>query len=364
MHLYHLRLQNFRNYPDLELNFPPQGALFEGLNGSGKTNLLESIHLLCTGRSQRGALRSAMISHEADSCFAEGCFSLKDGQDCKASIGFSRDKKLVMRRRDCVVNSFSEWFGERPVVSFGIDDLDLVYGPPENRRRFLDMLICQMDRQYLENLGRYRHSMLCRNSLMGKTEDSLQFEIYEQPMAEAAGELFFRRAEVISEIKPLLSDFYGQISGAGELADMEYEPRWRCDLSGKSEWKNVFFHFLGERRKKDIEMGFSASGPHRDDLRFLLNRKPAKTFGSQGQCRSFILSLKLASVLLLERHRLDNMIFLIDDAVSELDSTRTSRVYPLLQGRGQVFIATPRCEAPLQEQVLRCTVSNGKVVLQ
>ncbi len=363
MHLNRLRLQNFRNYADLKMEFPPQGALFEGANGAGKTNLLESIHLLCTGRSQRGASRATMISHDQHSSFAEGVFSLK-GDQSRASIGFSRDKKLVMKRDDVAVNTFSEWFGERPVVSFGTDDLDLVYGPPENRRRFLDMLICQIDRSYLEALARYRRSMLCRNSLMGRTDDVLQFEVYEEAMAEAAVELVFRRKEVASELKPVLSDFYRQISEGSELADVEYEPRCKWDLTGKNEWKNVFFHFLNERREKDVEMGFSASGPHRDDLRFLLDRKPAKTFGSQGQCRSFVLSLKLGSVLLTERHRQDNMIFLIDDAVSELDSARTSRVYPLLEGKGQIFIATPRCDAPLGSEVLKCYVDRGKVLVR
>ncbi|MFP4162746.1 MAG: DNA replication/repair protein RecF [Chitinispirillaceae bacterium] len=362
MHLNRLRLQNFRNYTDLEMEFPPQGALFEGANGAGKTNLLESIHLLCTGRSQRRASRATMIRHEEHSAFAEGVFSYEQAAS-KASIGFSRDKKVVMRRDDVVVNTFSEWFGERPVVSFGIDDLDLVYGSPESRRRFLDMLLCQMDRSYLEALVKYRRSMLCRNSLMGKTDDPLQFELYEEGMAEAGVELVFGRQKIVSELKSVLSDFYRQISEGSESADVEYEPRWKCDLTGKNECKNVFLHFLSERREKDVEMGFSASGPHRDDLRFLLDRKPAKTFGSQGQCRSYVLSLKLGSVLLIERHIQDNMIFLIDDAVSELDSGRSSRVYPLLEGKGQVFIATPKCDAPLGNEVLKCSVDRGKVLV-
>ncbi|MDR2728679.1 MAG: DNA replication and repair protein RecF, partial [Chitinispirillales bacterium] len=359
MFLQKLRLLNFRSYEELSIEFPPQGALLEGVNGAGKSNLLESIFLLCTGRSQRGAGRGAMIRHEQESAFVEGEFCDRDGRAVTASLGFSRDKKIVMKRDGVAVNSFSEWFGERPVVSFGSDDLHLVYGTPETRRRFLDMLICQMDRNYLEALARYRKSLACRNALLGKSNDTVQFEVYEQEMAEAGAELVFRRMEVVEKLSVHLSGFYAQISAEAESAAMEYQQNLKCDFNSKNEWKNVYLSLLGERRKKDCEQGFTASGPHRDDLRFLLDRKLTKTFASQGQCRSFALSLKLGSVLLLEQHKQDStMIFRIDDAVSELDSGRTSRVYPLLEGRGQIFIATPHCTVALREQVLRCAVES------
>ncbi|KMQ50795.1 DNA recombination and repair protein RecF [Chitinispirillum alkaliphilum] len=361
MHLDFLRLINFRNYRDLSLEIPCGGALFEGLNGSGKTNLLESIHLLCTGRSQRGAARKTMINHEEKSAFAEGCFNYEDGARVKASLGFDRDRRVSMKINDKPLGSFSEWFGERPVVSFGTDDLELVYGPPETRRRFLDMLISQIDRGYFEALARYRRSMLSRNSLMGKVWEPLQYEIYEEQMAQSGAELVFWRQRVVEELIPLLGDFYREISGGRESADLQYEPRCKIDCSSKKEWKNVFYSFLAQRRRRDIEVGFSSSGPHRDELRFLLDKRLARTFGSQGQCRSFVLSLKLASVLLIERHRHQSMIFLIDDAVSELDTGRTSRVYPLIEGKGQVFIATPRLDITLGKSVLNCVVSDGNV---
>ncbi|MDR0306002.1 MAG: DNA replication and repair protein RecF [Chitinispirillales bacterium] len=371
MFLKKLRLLNFRSYGDLSITFPPQGALLEGLNGTGKTNLLESIFLLCTGRSQRGAQRAAMIRHEEEAAFVEGDFFCGDGLRPSASggedktvnvaLGFGRDKKIVMKRDGAAVNSFSEWFGERPVVSFGSDDLDLVYGAPELRRRFADMLICQMDRSYMDALSRYRKSLACRNALFGKTSDPLQFEVYEREMAAAGAELVFRRAEVLGKLSMHLSDFYAQISECREVAGMEYEQKFKCDFNSKNEWKNVYLELLGERRIRDSELGFTAYGPHRDDLRFFLDKKPAKTFASQGQCRSFALSLKLGSVLLLEQQKQDSMIFLIDDAVSELDSGRTSRVYPLLEGRGQIFIATPHCQVTLRERVLKCAVELGKV---
>jgi len=146
---------------------------------------------------------------------------------------------------------------------------------------------------------------------------------------------------------------------SGAVAGVEYEPSFSCDTTGENQWKNVFYTVLNERREKDITMGYSSVGPHRDEVRFLLGKKPAKTFGSQGQCRSLALSLKLSSVSCIERYRNDKMIFLVDDAVSELDSQRTSRAYPLIEGKGQVFIATPSMTVPLSRPLLHCAVSRG-----
>ncbi|MDG5815802.1 DNA replication and repair protein RecF [Chitinispirillales bacterium ANBcel5] len=364
MHLSYLRLNNFRNYPFLELEIPQTGALLEGPNGAGKTNLLESIHLLCIGKSQRKAKRSAMIKHGQNEAFIEGVFQYPDSDSVKASLGFGRDKRVSMIINECTVNSFSQWFGQRPVISFGINDLEIAYGAPENRRRFIDMLISQLDRDYFQALGIYKHSMLCRNSLMRETTDPIQYEIYEQRMAESAAVMVFKRKEIVDQLNELVCSFYREISDDKECAELIYQPSAGSEYSRIDEWKNVFYEALAARRKKDIEAGFTCTGPHRDELVFLLDKKVAKVFGSQGQCRSFVLSLKLGSILLIERYRNQGMIFLIDDALSELDNKRTSRVYPLLEDKGQVFIATPSLDVPLNGPVLHCRVCDGKVSVQ
>jgi DNA replication and repair protein RecF len=361
MHLQRLNLQNFRNYSDLTVAFPAEGALLEGLNGAGKTNLLESIHVLCTGRSQRGASRTDMISHSEDTSYIEGDFCYGDAGGVNTAIGFSRDRKLAMKRGGIDVRSYSEWFGERPVVSFGADDLELVSGAPETRRKFLDMLISQIDRQYMDALVSYRKSMANRNALLGRTGDRVQFEVYEQAMAESASKLVFARAEVLRELSELVDGYYAEISPRREPAAIEYFPKIKCDFTCINNWQNLYLKTLSERRGRDAELMFTSVGPHRDDLRFSLDGRAARSYASQGQCRSFALSLKLASALLLERRRGGGMIFLVDDAVSELDPERTSRVYPLIEGRGQIFIATPKCHAVLGASILRCVVADGTV---
>jgi DNA replication and repair protein RecF len=373
MYLQTLTLQNFRNHENLSLAFPPEGALFEGSNGAGKTNILEAIHMLCTARSQRGAARADMLAYGQEAAFISGEFCLDvDGggiNACRvpavqtASLGFSRDKKTVMKLNGEPVGSYSEWFGARPAVSFGADDLELVYGAPEARRKFLDMLVSQIDRAYLEALLSYRRAMICRNALLGKTGDALQFEVYEQAMAETAAKLVFARAAAAGELSALAGGYYAEISGGAEAAGIEYVPKVKCDFFDTREWQNVYSVTLAERRGKDTELMHTAVGPHRDDLRFTLGGRAARAHASQGQCRSFALALKLGAARLIEQRRGGGMVFLVDDAVSELDPGRTSRVYPLLEGRGQVFIATPRCQAALGGGVLKCAVEAGKVTV-
>ena len=361
MNLRNLHISNFRNHKETDLTLPPGGAIFEGINGSGKTNLLESIYMLCTGRSQRGAKRSDMISFGAECSFLEGKFCDEDGLTTAASVGFSRDKRISMNIDGRPIQSFSDWFGHRPVVSFGSDDLMLVSGSPEHRRRFLDIVGSQIDSEYLDALISYRHWLSCRNHLLNENIDVIQCETYEEKMAETGAEIVIKRKEIISVLSLYLADFYAEISGKREKADLHYEPGFACDFISKNEWKNVFYNMLRQRRKRDIQTGYTTIGPHRDDLCFLLNDKPAKIFGSQGQCRSIVLSLKLSSVNCIEKYRKEKMIFLIDDAIAELDPQRTSMVFPLVEKRGQVFIAAPEVNVPLSGEYLRCRVCVGKV---
>lgn len=357
-----LHLSFFRNYPELEIEFPDEGAVFEGQNGSGKTNLLESIYLLCTGKSQRNAKKVNMIHYNSEFSFIEGEFLSDQLTYVVASYGFDKSKKIVMKLNETVIGSVTEWFGKRPIVSFGVDDLDLVYGSPEIRRKYIDITCSQVDSDYLPILLKYAFYLKCRNHLLTNHFDPVQCEIYEQKMAETGSYLISKRENIINEINIHYQSFYQEICNHKEIVEMVYKPSISCDCSSRQDCKNVFYNMLRERRKKDLETGFSSVGPHRDDIWFLLNDKQAKHFGSQGQCRSIALSLKLSSVVCIEKYRKEKMIFLIDDAVSELDPQRTSRVIPLVESKGQLFIASPKFSIPLRQSLLKFTISEGNVV--
>jgi len=342
LHLTSLILSHFRNFSDLSLSFSPSGAVFIGKNGSGKTNLLESIHLLCIGRSQRKARRNEMIQTEQHSCFVKGLFSQESSSSTsEAVLGFSRDKKVQLLLNGEKVTTFRDWFNHSSVVSFGPADISLITGAPGDRRRFLDILISQIDRQYMEHLLRYQSALQNRNKILQFPNDEYLFEIYENQMVSSGLYIVQKRDEVVTFCKEKLASFYREISGGNEAGTMSYSPCLGPEKCGKNEWKDVFFKSLKNGRKKDCDAGYTYYGPHRDSIRFSLDNRSAKSFGSQGQCRSLALSLRLSSVVCIESFKAGNMIFLVDDAFSELDDERIAKVYPLIRDKGQVFITSP-----------------------
>ena len=360
MFLQKLHLSKFRNYKELSIEFPKEGALFEGANGSGKTNILESIHLICTGRSQRNATKNEMINFDSSSASIEGTFVSEDEEKQKHSFfGFDRQNAVAMKIDERKITSYSEWFGTQPIVSFSTSDIEIVYGNPVHRRKFLDMLISLLDKEYLAALIEYRKNLTLRNSLLKGSFDKLLCEIYEEKMAEYGAVILEKREALIGKIGPECARVYREISASDDEVSVAYEPSFKHDNSSKNSWKEVFLNMIFQRRKKDLEMGFSSIGPHRDELKLFLNTKPAKIFASQGQCRSLVISLKLSSMLWLEHYVQDDKIILFDDGASELDPGRTERVYSLIEKRGQIFIASPCERVPINERVRRITVLGG-----
>lgn len=361
MSLVHLSLQNFRNYSNLDINLPENGCVFEGSNGSGKSNLLESIYMICTARSPRNSRKQEMISFGNNISFIEAEFVDSEKKITKRSIGFSRDKSLSLKINDVKTDSMIDWFSNRPVISFGPNDLFLVYGTPEERRKFIDILCSQIFDDYLKNLIFFKKALQNRNTLLQGNFDDIQISIYEEQMSIYGSEIVSKRKELIDLLRPFFSDFYSTICNGSESVDLQYLSSFKHDSSSKIEWKNVFFKELGECRKRDQDLGYSFLGPHRDDISLYLDKRSAKHFCSQGQCRSIVLSLKLGSVFCLEKFRKEKMLFLIDDAFSELDSDRTSRVLPLLENKGQIFLAVPELRKELLKDFSRFVVVNGTI---
>jgi DNA replication and repair protein RecF len=362
MHLSRLVVENFRNYASVSLDFLPPGAVFYGLNGSGKTNLLESIFFLCTARSHRQATRDAMIGFSSDFSYIDGLFSSADGLTNKpVSIGFSRDKKVSMKAGGLSITSVSQWFGHGTVIPFGPEDIKLVQGHPRERRSFIDIIMCQTDRDYLNNLISYKKNLSQRNALLSRHIDDMQLSVYEKTMVEHGAAIFLKRRETIDFMKPLFTEYYGEISSGGECADLEYKPSVQCDSHTLNDWKNVFYSCLDKAKKIDLMRGFSSVGPHRDDLLITIGGKEAKSFASQGQCTTLTVSLRMCSILYGEKRQKDTLIFLVDDALTFLDGERTSKVLPLLKGKGQIFFATASLPGKDLDDFPRFFVANGQV---
>jgi len=364
MVLRNLHCSFFRNITNLILDLSPDGAIFEGSNGAGKTNILEAVFLLCTGKSQRSSKKNSMINHSSDFSFIEGLFMSDHQETIKASYGFDRMKKTSMQINDVPILSVTEWFGKRPIVSFSVDDLELVYGTPDHRRKFLDITCSQLYPEYFDALLKYTFFLKNRNTLLTQIFDPVQCDIYDSYLAHYGAILMTLRDIFVTETGFDFGRLYSDICNGKEAVKIIYKPSIFADCSSKEECKNVFYRVLQEQRKKDLESHFTTAGVHRDNLEFYLNEMPVKQFGSQGQCRSIVLALKLSSVTSIEKYRNEKMIFLIDDAVAELDPLRTSRVIPLIEKRGQLFIATPVFSSPLIKSIPRYTVTDGSVYLQ
>ena len=366
MHLSKILLENFRNFKDLVIEFPPEGAIFIGANGSGKTNILEAIYLLCTGRSQRGATKSEIINYNANKATVVGEFiSSGKGNIRKTSnLSFDRLNNVEMKINIRKISSFVEWFGSQAIVSFATSDIQLVYGSPEDRRKFLDIFISLSDKEYLNALIQYRKSLSLRNAILKNTSDNILCRIYEENMAETGSIITQKRIETVHELAHYGIEIFKEISGSKEDYFIAYEPDFKHQFSSKNAWKNVFYTMLAERRKTDQNLGFSSCGPHRDDIHFFINKKQAKSFASQGQNRSLVLSLKLSSALYLKKKLLENIIIIFDDAVSELDPYRTAKVYSIIEKKGQLFIASPHRTIPsLIDSLKQFNINEGEVTV-
>jgi DNA replication and repair protein RecF len=361
MYLSKISLTNFRNYKDCSISFMRNGALFYGKNGSGKTNMLESIFFLCTARSQRLAYRPEMINFDSGNSFIEGVFSSDGNPDVTVSAGFSRDKKIIMKVDGSALSSPADWFGRAAIIPFGPDDINLVHGQPSIRRTFIDMLLCQIDTLYMRNLAAYKKNCAQRNSLLSACSDDIAIDIYEKNMAETGAEIVFKRQELVNFMSPFFSEFYAEISNNKEIASITYKPSIRCDLSSQTEWKNVFYSALKNTRKKDEKAGFTSTGPHRDDIALYIDGKPVKQFASQGQKTTLMLSMRMCSIICCEAHKKDTMLFLFDDALTYLDEGRTSKVFPLVMSKGQVFIATSSLHETSRTSLPVYDVDEGQV---
>lgn len=362
MYISSLTLYNFRNYIDLTIPFGKEGAVFVGENGAGKTNILEAIHLLSIGRSQRGALKRDMIHTDAQEAYVEGLF-----EDCDASFsvsfGFSRNRKLVLRKNKQKVATLSELLFNTTIISFGSQDIVLIFGEPSDRRRFVDSILCQVDAAYLEHLILYKRNLLQRNTLLKRGLQDKTIDIYEEKMAEYGAAVVIARRKFFIDISLSVSHIFRDIGLKKETGSIKYKPSVPTENDGETneDLRNIYIRELHERRKKDIVLGFTSSGPHRDDFKCYLNALPIKSFGSQGQCRAMALSIRLCALNYLEEHKPGRSIILVDDAFTELDNTRRYTISSLVEGRGQLFITAFSEKDVLVDTIPAFVVKNNAI---
>ena len=327
MQIERLKLKNFRNYRELELSPDPGVNLFFGRNGSGKTNLLEAVHYCALGRSHRVSNDAAVVKYGEESALSSVSIRNALGRR-EIDVRFHPDeaqKKTILIDRKKILK-FSEMMGCLRCVIFSPEDLGLIKEGPSLRRRYLDMMISQINRGYFIALQQYKAGMdqrnaVIRNSRVHPLSDASVLTAFEEAMAGPAAAIIRERRRIISLLSDIATDTYMRISDTDEVFRLSYHSSVREEEENPEE---QIIRLLRENREDDLRMGFTSVGPHRDDLVLTLNRNPMKQFASQGQIRTAALSMKLSQMKILRDLSGEEPILLLDDVMSELDRKRRS----------------------------------------
>ena len=317
-----LTLRNFRNYEETVLT-PHEGVnLFFGANGSGKTNLLEAVHYCALGKSHR--ITGDQSAVRIGESFAVGGVSVTTGgvrREITVRLVPNELNKKVILVDQKPIRRFSDMMGCLQCVIFSPEDLGLIREGPSMRRRYLDMMISQVNRGYFIALQQYRSGLEQRNALLKNMRATGQnnagmLDVFEQAMAAPAAVIVAARKKVIAMLAELAADTYRGISGRdGEEFQASYHSAFRDSENVEED----FMRILKEDREEDLRLGITSDGPHRDDLNLSLNKKNMKVYASQGQIRTAALSLKLAQMKALRAMSGEAPVLLLDDVMSELD---------------------------------------------
>jgi DNA replication and repair protein RecF len=331
-----IALWNFKNYAHFELAFDHQYVAFSGNNGSGKTNLLDAIHYASMGKSYFNNIDSQLIRHDTFAFDLKALFFRND-KEYELLCSFQPGKKKLLKLNQVEYEKLADHVGEFPVIMITPYETDIIHGSAEIRRRFLDMAIAQVNRSYMFDLMDYNKALRQRNSrIKYMAEHDLHdwqlIEAYDQILISKGKNIFNTRKEYLQNFGEFLKDYYSELSGDAEKANIRY----------RSQLLNQEIEvLLKENRKKDLILRRSNYGIHRDDLDFFLNEFPLKKYASQGQQKSFIIALKLAQYYLLKREKSIKALVLIDDLFDRLDGERSSRLIKIIRNDefGQVFIS-------------------------
>lgn len=363
MRLNSLSIINYKNIQEADLIFSSKINCFIGNNGMGKTNLLDAIYYLSFCKSHSNSIDSQNILHEADFFVIQGKYERGDSIE-EIYCGMKRRQKKQFKRNKKDYERLSDHIGLLPLVLVSPDDSVLIAEGSDERRKFVDGVISQYNKTYLSELLQYNNALKQRNALL-KSEipvDESLFEIWEEQMAAHGKYIYEKRLEFINEFIPIFQNFYAFISGGNEKISLSYLSQY--------EKYDVKKH-IRETRDRDLILGYSTCGIHKDELEMLLEGYPIKRVGSQGQNKTYLISLKLAQFDFLKRVHKISPILLLDDIFDKLDSERVKKIIELVSSDsfGQIFITDTNREhldqilSQLEKEVTIFRVENGKILI-
>ncbi|MEM7331792.1 MAG: DNA replication/repair protein RecF [Chloroflexota bacterium] len=405
MHISHLSLSNIRNYSRLEFAIPKGTTLLYGANAQGKTNILESIYYLATTRSPFTEHDSQLINWEATQQEEPIVVGRIKSQIFSDDYSNELEMRLIQEsrpssfktqksfRREVLINKrkvrLMDLIGNLRIVMFLPSDIQLITGSPAERRRFLNITLCQIDPIYCRTLSHYNKVLEQRNALLRQINEGLAqkelLPVYTEKLVEYGSHIFLKRATFIQYINQTAQNIhYESISNETETIQFIYQPRLKpkrpvdslIELEGLQDWlmahegdesklRNHFGKILNEHENHDIMRSTTTIGPHRDDWKIFLNQRPLAPFGSRGQQRSALLALKLAEIAWMKEQTNELPILLLDEVVAELDlSRRASLLETILQSNQAILTATELSmfSNSFLEQVNRFNIENGRIL--
>jgi DNA replication and repair protein RecF len=364
MHIKRLKLTNFRNLQQVELEFSSKNNLIYGPNGSGKTNLLEALFYVGAGRSFRTHLDEHLVNRNSD------FFRIESGgyitpHDIQVEIAVKPGSQKAIKVNSAHIKRLSRLFEYFRLVEFSPYDLSIINGAPSVRRRFLSLTISQSEPSHIAVLSDYHKTLLQRNALLKTfqgtdritSNQETSLSVWDEKLAETAVVIHKSRTTFTEKIRQRAADFYAKISGNGEAFNMEYSPSPGLDDYTESALCEKF----ASRRQRELVLRQTLYGPHRDELKFTVDALEAKTGASQGQIKTAVLSLKLAQYSYLKEHLERTPIILLDEIYSDLDSNRLEFITKLLPELGQVFITTSKLTEIKDLTIFenKCLIENG-----
>ena len=358
-----LKLHHFRNYRFLEQGFTPGLTVFTGLNGAGKTNVLEAIFLCALGRSHRTSRDGELIEMGEKQARVEVRLSTRGGSRTIVEELSQGERKRILLD-GAPIGKSGQLMGCLNVVMFSPEDLTLVKGGPAERRRFLDMEISQLKPAYYYDLQQYNVALKQRNNLLkdGLMQGGDMLELWDEQLSRLGARIQLQRADFCRELKDLAQRLHSHMSSHREELQVIYEPDVPCEEP--EQVREAIAEALMENLDKDLFRGYTSAGPHRDDVALILNGTDVRTFGSQGQQRTAALSLKLSEIALVEQIRQEKPVLLLDDVFSELDEGRRGLLLSAIEGC-QGFITCTHVEELGQAQELPLQLfraAGGKLI--
>lgn len=340
-----MTLHHFRNYEEIEVKFSPRINVLIGQNAQGKTNLLESIYVLALTRSHRTNNDRELIEFKQDAAQIMGTVQRQYGPEkLEIDIGKHGKKAKVNHLEKA---RLSEYLGQLNVILFAPEDLALVKGAPMVRRRFIDMEFGQISPKYLHDLTQYRSVLRQRNRYLKQlqtheAQDQLYLEVLSEQLAAIGGAVIKQRVQFLDELEEYAQILHRDITQEKEKLTFEYASTVKVQSAmTEMELSRSLMDMYQEHQAKEIFQGTTLYGPHRDDVRFLINQKNVQTYGSQGQQRTTALSVKLAEIDLMKKQTGEYPILLLDDVLSELDGARQTHLLKTIQDKVQTFLTTP-----------------------